>query len=178
MNNQGKHFPEIQVMIDEQTIRAKITELAARIEADYPDELPILMCPLKGAVVFYVDLVREFTQSVDTHFIRASSYGGGMKSSGKVDIRFHSSDVAGKSVILVEDIMDSGHTATRLTEFFMENGATDVQVCVLLDKPSRREVDITAKYVGFEIEDVFVVGYGMDADGKYRNLKYVGMMEE
>ncbi|MDO4289426.1 MAG: hypoxanthine phosphoribosyltransferase [Eubacterium sp.] len=168
-----------EILIDAETIQAKVAEIGARLSEDYKDKNPIAICILKGSVIFFADLIREIKVPVEIDFIKASSYGRGTESSGKVEMAGDLSiDVAGRSILLVEDIVDSGNTLKFFTEFFKEKGASEVKICTLLDKPERRVVDLEADYTCFEIPDEFVVGYGLDYAQQYRNMPEIGILKE
>ncbi len=175
MQNSKKEI--VEVILTEQEIKERIAQMAKEIEADYDGELPIMICALKGGTIFYTDLIREFSKHVDIHFIWTSSYGDGMTSTREVKILNNScEDVEGKKVLVVDDIVDSGHTAVRVTEFYKALGASEVKMCALLDKPSSRDVDFDADYIGFEIPGHYVVGYGLNLADRYRNTKYIGKL--
>lgn len=168
------------IMISEEQIRAKVAELSKKITEDYRGKDPVLVCILKGAVMFYADLVRDIDTHINMDFMAVSSYGSGTRSSGEVEIRKDlSKPVDGRHVIVVEDIVDSGNTLSYLTRVLRSRGAASVAVCTLLDKPARRAPGITLKadYSGFEIEDEFVVGYGLDYAERYRNLPFIGVLK-
>lgn len=157
-------------------IAARVKKLGKAISADYAGKDPLFVCVLKGACIFFSDLVRAVSLPVQMDFVQAASYGGGTVSSGEVRIvKDVECSVAGRHVLLVEDIVDTGRTLARLQELFKARGARSVQICALLDKPSRRAAGgVRAAYCGFTVEDRFVVGYGLDLDEKYRNLPYIG----
>ena len=168
------------IMISEEEIKAKVAELSRKITEDYRGKDPVLVCILKGAVMFYADLVRDIDTHINMDFMAVSSYGSGTRSSGEVEIRKDlSKPVDGRHVIVVEDIVDSGNTLSYLTRVLKNRGAASVAVCTLLDKPARRAPGITLKadYSGFEIEDEFVVGYGLDYAERYRNLPFIGVLK-
>ena len=169
-----------RVLISEEQIQRRISELAAQITEDYRDKEPILVCILKGAVLFYADLTRRIDTHISMDFMSVSSYGDGTVSSGKLTIRQDlSKPVAGRHVIIVEDIVDSGRTLNLLKEHFRDKQAASVRICSLLDKPSRRleGLDLKIDYKGFQVENEFVVGYGLDYAERYRNLPYVGVLK-
>lgn len=168
------------IMITENEIQTKVNELSKKITEDYRDKDPVLVCILKGAVMFYADLVRNIDTHINMDFMAVSSYGSGTRSSGEVEIRKDlSKPVDGRHVIVVEDIVDSGNTLNYLTNVLKSRGAASVAICTLLDKPARRAPGITLKadYSGFEIEDEFVVGYGLDYAERYRNLPFIGVLK-
>ena len=166
------------VLIPEKDIKAKIYELAKRIENDYKGKTITIICILRGASIFFCDLVREINLDVRFEFMAVSSYGTGTTSSGEVRINKDlSTPLAGKDVIIVEDIIDSGSTLFYLKKMLEQRNPNSIKVCALLDKPSRRKVDFKGDYVGFEIEDKFVVGCGLDYAERYRNLKDVCVLK-
>lgn len=170
---------KIKVLIDEEKLIKRIKELAIEISNDYNNEEIILVCILKGAVYFAVDLSKKISNSeVVLDFMKVSSYGSGTESSGKVELKIDlSSNIEGKNVIIVEDIIDSGYTLNYLYDYLKEKKPKTLKLCVLLDKKERREKDIKVDYTGFEIENKFIVGYGLDYEDKYRNLPYIGYIE-
>ena len=168
----------VSILISEDAIRQRVKGIASEINEDYSGSAITLVCALKGAMIFMADLARSLDTIVDFDFIGASSYGEGTASSGKVcltkDLDF---DPAGKHILLVEDILDTGHTLTFLRQHIMSRGPASFKACCLLDKPERRVVqDAKADYTGFTIPDQFVVGYGLDYDQRYRNLPYIGVL--
>lgn len=166
-------------IISEKEIRARVTELAARISVDYADKEPLLVCVLKGAVFFMADLVRELTVPSELDFMAVSSYGSATDSSGVVRIlKDLDANIEGRNVLIIEDIIDSGLTLSYLRKNLRSRNPASVEVCSLLTKPSRRKVDIACEYVGFEVPDKFVVGYGLDYLEKYRNLRFIAVLSE
>lgn len=167
-----KHIEK--VLITKEEIEKRTAELAAEISRDYKGKKLIMICVLTGAMVFFADLIRKIEIPLEVDTIVASSYGAGMTTSGSVriskDIKY---DISGKSVILVEDIIDTGVTLKTLTQMLATRAPESLKVCSLLDKPSRRRVDFEGDYVGFKIPDEFVVGYGLDYAEQYRNLPEV-----
>ena len=169
----------IKTMIDTDTVEARIREMAAQISQDYEGRNLHMICVLKGGIFFMTQLSRHITVPVSMDFMAVSSYGSGTKSSGVVKIvKDLDESIEGKDVLVVEDIVDSGRTLRYLMDLLRDRGPASVRLATLLDKPSRRVVDIHVEYTGFEIEDVFVLGYGLDVDQKYRNLPYIGTMVE
>lgn len=159
-------------------IRNRVSELGKEISADYQDSEPIFVGVLKGCFVFMADLLR----SVDVHctmdFMAVSSYGDGTSSTGAVIItKDLSKNIEGKDVIIVEDILDSGMTLSYLSNYLKGRNPKSIKIATLLDKPSRRKAKINADYIGFEVPDAFVVGYGLDFAEKYRNLPYIGVLK-
>lgn len=167
-----------EVLITRGTLDEKVKELGKRISEDYKGEELVVVCVLKGGVVFYADLIREIGIPVDLDFIAVSSYGASTKSSGVVKINKDlDTNITGKHVLIVEDIVDTGLTIKHLKELLSTRGPKSVKVCSALDKPSRRKVGIEIEYKGLEIPDMFVVGYGLDYAGKYRNLPDVCVLK-
>lgn len=169
-----------RILLSEEQIQKRVRELSAQISEDYRDKDPVLVCILKGAVMFYADLARHIDTHISMDFMAVSSYNSGTRSSGEVEIRKDlSRPVDGRHVIIVEDIVDSGYTLTYLSRVLASRGAASLRICTLLDKPSRRAEGITLKadYCGFEVENEFVVGYGLDYAEKYRNLPYIGILK-
>jgi len=168
-----------EIIVSEQQIRARVSELAAQISADYQGRDPLLVCVLKGAVFFMADIVREITVPCELDFMAVSSYGSATDSSGVVRIlKDLDANIEGRNVIIIEDIIDSGLTLSYLRKNLHARNPASVEVCALLTKPSRRKVDIACKYVGFEAPDKFVVGYGLDYGEMYRNLRYIAVLPE
>ena len=169
----------VDVLIAEKEIDNRILEIADRINKDYEGEELTLICVLKGGVMFMCDLAKRLNLNVRLDFMSVSSYGSETKSSGVVKIIKDLDDsIDGKNVLVVEDIIDSGNTLSYLMDILKKRGPKSIKLCTLLDKPSRREKkDVFVDYVCFEIEDKFVVGYGLDYDQRYRNLPYIGVME-
>ena len=165
-----------KILIDEETLQERITELAEEISNDYQDKDLRLICILKGAVYFFADLSKKISINTKVSFMRISSYVG-ENSTGKIDIKLDlDEDIEGKDVLIVEDIVDSGRSLSYLKEHLQKKNPNSVKICVLLDKPDRREEenkDLVVDYVGFKIPDRFVIGYGMDLDENYRNLKEI-----
>lgn len=167
---------DLKVLFSEAEIQNAIKKLGDKINNDYKDEELFLVCVLKGAVMFMVDLAKHLKMPVDMEFIRLSSYGSGFTSTGKVNaVDISLPDLNGKNVLIIEDIIDTGHTARFLMDFMKHNfKAKSVKFCSLLDKKIKREVDIDPDYYGLDVDDKFLVGYGLDYDGFYRNLPYIG----
>ena len=166
------------ILFSEKEIAETVSRLAARINADYGGEEIIVGVVLKGSLTFAADLIRKLDMPIRLDFIQASSYGSGSKSTGQVKIKKDlENDIGGKHLLLIEDIIDSGNTLAGLKKMLKDRGPASVKICALLSKPSRREVEIEAEYIGAEIPDEFVVGYGLDYDEKYRNLPYIGVLK-
>jgi hypoxanthine phosphoribosyltransferase len=168
-----------QVLFDEAQIRARVAELGKTISAKHAGSDLIVVALLKGGVVFLADLIRSISIPIKLDFAWASSYGDRTESSGNVKLRvFPGDDLSGKTVLVVDDILDTGRTLQQVcAKLEADLGARLVETCVLLDKPMRRTVDVQANYVGFTVEDVFVVGYGLDFADNYRNLPYIGVLK-
>lgn len=165
------------VLVTEEEIHAKLEELARRVEADYEGRDLLLVGVLKGAVMVMSDFSRRLTRPVTMDWMAVSSYGAGTKSSGVVQIRKDlDTDLTGKHVLIVEDIIDSGLTLSWLLENFASRGAASIEILALLRKPEAAKVEIDSRYVGFDIPTDFVVGYGLDFDERYRNLRDVGVL--
>lgn len=169
----------LDVLIDEEKLNNRIKEIAKQIENEYKNEEIVLVCILKGAVYFTVELSKSIKySSVILDFMKVSSYGEGTVTTGNVELKVDlSTNIENKNVIIVEDIIDSGYTLNYLYDYLKSKNPKTLKICVLLDKKERREKDINVDYIGFEIDNKFVVGYGLDYADKYRNLPYVGYIE-
>ena len=168
----------IRVLLSEDEVDKRIQEIGEQISRDYAGKQVHLVCVLKGGSFFMCELAKRITIPVSLDFMSVSSYGSDTKSSGVVKIVKDLDDsLAGKNVIVVEDIVDSGRTLSYLLEMLQDRGPKSMRLCTLLDKPERRVVDVKVDYTGFKIPDEFVVGYGLDYDQKYRNLPYIGVVE-
>lgn len=164
--------------ITEEEISARVRELAEEINRDYGDQKIHLACVLKGGVYFACELSRHLTMPVTIDFMSLSSYGDGLTSQGVIALNQDlTQNIAGKNVLLVEDIIDSGRTLFYVENMLLKREPKSFKVCTLLDKPSKRVADVELAYVGFEIEDYFAVGYGLDYAQKYRNLPYIGELQ-
>ena len=170
---------DIKPLITEEEIQTGIKKLADKFNEIYKDQELYLVCVLKGSVMFMVDLAKHLTMPVKMEFIRLSSYGSGTQSSGKVNaVDIKLPDLNGKNVIIIEDIIDTGHTAKFLMDFLRHNFKfNNLKFCALLDKKCKRVANVEADYYCFEVDDKYLVGYGLDIDGKYRNLPYIGYIE-
>ncbi len=169
-----------RIMLTEEQIRARVKEAAAWLDEKYKNctEPPLAVSVLKGSVMFFCDLVREMKTLVQMDFMTMSSYGHSSESSGMPKIVMDlAAPVAGRDVLLVEDIVDSGHTLVKMRELLQGRGAKSFTVITLLDKPARRQVEVKADYSCFEIENEFIVGYGLDYAQRYRNLPYIGVLK-
>ena len=166
---------KVRVMIPEDEVDAKIQELGKKISEDFAGQEVHLICILKGSIFFVCELAKRITLPVTMDFMQVSSYGAETKSSGVVKLSKDLDEpLQGKNVIIVEDIIDSGRTLNHLVKLL---GQRNPKSMTLLDKPSRRVMDVEVKYTGFQIPDEFVVGYGLDYDQRYRNLPYIGIIE-
>ena len=168
-----------EILITETKIQERIKQLGEQISKDYKGKNPVMICILKGGIVFLSDLMRNISTKVELDFMSLSSYGDSTKSSGVVRIKKDIDvDIANRDVIIVEDIVDSGLTLKYLDEYFMQHNPKSVKICTLLDKPNAHQIDIKIDYLGFEVGNEFVVGYGLDYAQKYRNLPYIGILKK
>jgi hypoxanthine phosphoribosyltransferase len=169
---------KIKVLISEKEVDERIEKLGQQISKDYEGKELHLICILKGGAFFMCELAKRISVPVSLDFMSVSSYGNGSVSSGVVRIaKDLDESIEGKDVLIVEDIIDSGRTLYYLMDIMRKRNPKSLRLCTLLDKPERREKDVTVDYVGFEIPDEFVVGYGLDYAQKYRNLPYIGLVE-
>ena len=169
---------KIRVLLSEEEVDSRIREIAAKISRDYAGKEIHLICVLKGGVFFTCELAKRITVPVTLDFMSVSSYGAGTSSSGVVKIgKDLDTTIEGKNVLVVEDIIDSGRTLSYLLQTLKTRNPKSLKLCTLLDKPDRRVCDVKVDYVGFEIPDEFVVGFGLDLDQQYRNLPYIGCVE-
>jgi len=167
-----------RVLFTEQELKDRVAEIAAQIDKDYAGKEPMLISVLRGSFIFMADLVRSITLPCTVDFMAVSSYGSGTTSSGQVKItKDLSESIEGRDIIVVEDILDSGNTLSYLFQLLQARHPASVRLCTLLDKPSRRTKAVTADYTGFTVDDLFVVGYGLDYAEKYRNLPYIGILK-
>ncbi|MBQ2095969.1 MAG: hypoxanthine phosphoribosyltransferase [Firmicutes bacterium] len=174
-----KKYDFTEVLISREQLADKVAELGAKISEDYKGEELFLIGILKGSVPFMADLMRAITLDVEMDFMSVSSYGSGTKTSGVVRIlKDLDSDIAGKNVLIVEDIIDSGLTLAYLKEYLAKRNPKSIKIVTMLSKPARRKADIEADYTGFVVDDKFIVGYGLDIDQKYRNLPYISWIRE
>ena len=168
----------VEVMLQEDVVDARIKELGEQISRDYAGESVHLICILKGSVYFTCELAKRITVPVTMDFMQCSSYGAETKSSGIVKIvKDLDEPIIDRNVIIIEDSIDSGRTLSHLKKLLAQRSPKSLKICTLLDKPDRRVVDVPVEYVGFQIEDKFVVGYGLDYDQQYRNLPYIGVVQ-
>lgn len=168
-----------KVLVTPEELKACSERLGAILTEEYKDKMPLVVGVLRGSIMFMTDLVRNMPIPMEIDFLDVSSYGGGTESSGHVKIlKDLDTSVENRHLILVEDIVDTGRTLLKLKELFEYRKAASIKVVTLLDKPERRVVDLNADYVGLEIPNEFVVGYGLDYAEKYRNLAYIGVLKE
>ncbi len=175
------------ILVSEQTISETVERIAKQIDRDYADKNLLLVCILKGSVVFFSDLMRKLTIPLEIDFMKVSSYGDRYTSNGKPNftLKLQKKDLSDSDILIIEDIIDSGRTLSSLVDDLKENGAKSIKTCTFLDKPSRREVPYTPDYVGYVIDSKpddadqakFVVGYGLDYNEKYRELPYIGLLK-
>ncbi|ALZ88456.1 hypoxanthine phosphoribosyltransferase [Aerococcus urinaeequi] len=167
-----------EILFSTEEIAERIQVLGEELSANYQDKKPIVVGILKGSVPFMSDLIRAMDIKLQIDFMDISSYGGGVESSGQVKIlKDLDADVSGRHVIIVEDIVDTGNTLAKIHDLFQHRNAASVKVVTLLNKPERRTADVSVDYIGFEIPDKFVIGYGMDFDEEYRQLPYIGILK-
>jgi len=176
----GLHGDVDKILISEDRLQQRIVELGREINEMYcDDDPPLLVCVLKGAFMFLADLTRQMTIRHEVDFMETSSYGARTKSSGVVRILLDlERNIEGRHVLIVEDIVDSGRTLSYVTRNLETRNPASVRVCTLLNKPSRRVIDVAIDFVGFEVPDEFVIGYGLDFDEEYRNLPFIGVLKE
>ncbi|OTG62656.1 hypoxanthine phosphoribosyltransferase [Acinetobacter silvestris] len=168
---------QMKVMISTEEIQAKVKELGKQIDAHYAtsDKELVLIGLLRGSVIFMADLCRSINKEHELDFMTVSSYGGGTSSSRDVKIlKDLDGEIRGKDVLVVEDIIDSGNTLSKVLEILETRQPNSIELCTLVSKPSRREIDLNVQFLGFEVEDKFIVGYGLDYDQKYRHLPFIG----
>jgi len=169
---------KIEILIKKEEIKKRVKEIALQITKDYKGKKPVLVSILKGGGFFIADLARKIKLDVSIDYIETSSYGKGTEPTGNVKIiKDLSQPAAGKDVIIVEDIIDTGYTLEAVKKLMEVRGAKSVKICVLLDKPSKRKVSVEVDYLGFEIPDLFVVGYGIDYAERFRNLPYIAVVK-
>lgn len=167
-----------RVMLTEEQLRARVKEIALAVDEDYAGKRPLVVGILKGSIIFYADFIRFLSMPVELDFMAVSSYGSGAVSSGKLNIKKDlDRDVKGRDIIIVEDIIDSGFTLANLKALLYERGAASVKIVTLLNKAERREYEVAPDYNCFDIENEFVIGYGLDYDEQYRHLPYIGILK-
>ncbi len=167
-----------RILFSKEQIASRVKELGAQLSKDYAGKNPILVCILKGSVLFFSDLIKEITVPINLDFMAVSSYGSGTVSSGEVKmVKDLDRSIENRHVVIVEDIVDTGHTLSYLIKNLKARMPASIKVCTLLDKECRREVDLTPDYIGFEVDNYFVVGYGLDYDEAYRHVPEVGILK-
>ncbi len=167
-----------RILVSEEQIKEAVQRIAEQLEHDYDGKEVLFVGLLKGSIAFMADLIKAYTKTCTIDFMAVSSYGSGTESSGRVNIiKDLSVPIDGKDIVIVEDIIDSGNTLSFIKAYFAAKNANSVRICTLLNKPSRRVVDIDVDYIGFDIPDEFVIGYGLDYNEHYRNLPYVGVLK-
>lgn len=170
-----------RILLNEKDLEKIVEDLGARITNEYKDsDKPLVVIViLKGSLIFASDLIRKIELPLEVEFMKVSSYGAGTKNSGEIKIHLdlHREHLEDYNILIIEDIVDSGRTLSRLTQLLRNRNANNVKTCTLLDKPSRREVEFEADFCGYSIPDEFVIGYGLDFDEKYRNLPFVGVLK-
>ena len=170
---------KLKVLVTKEEIASKVAELAAEIREDYQENNPILIGALKGSFVFMADLIREMNITAEIDFVRLSSYGSGTESSGEIKLlQGIKTPIKDRHVLVIEDIVDSGLTVRFLLDYLGRRKPASLKLCALFDKPSRRVVEVPIDYLGFTVPDVFIVGYGIDFDEKYRYLPDLCFLEE
>ncbi len=171
------HVDVEKILITEEDIKKRVDELADELNKKYAGQEVLIVCVLTGSVMFYSDLVRKLTFPVELNFLKVSSYGSGAVSGELSVILDLKCDIQNKTVIVVEDIVDTGNTINKIKNMLKDRGPKELVICSLLDKPSRRTCEISADYVGFVIPDEFVIGYGLDYNEHYRELPYIGVLK-
>jgi len=171
--------PKLKILFTKEEIEAAVKRLAAEIKEDYQSKYPLLIGVLKGSFMFMADLIRQLDFPLEVEFIRASSYGRGRESSGKIKVvQSLRSPVKGRDVLVIEDIVDTGLTTGFLLDYLRKKKPASLKLCALTDKPSRRQAPVTIDYLGFTVPNKFLVGYGLDLDEKFRNLPDICFLEE
>lgn len=172
-----KHNDILHILVDRETLRKRVDEMGKQISKDFAGKRPLIISILKGSWIFLADLVRAMDIDADIDFMAISSYGSGTNSTGEIKLIMDlNRSVKGRDVLIVEDIIDSGLTMDYMLKLLKARGANTVTIATLLSKPSRRKIQIPIDYVGFEIEDKFVIGYGLDFDEKFRGLKDIAVL--
>ena len=166
-----------RILISEEQIKERVKELAAMLDKDYENKNPLLVCILKGSVMFFTDLARAMQIPINLEFMSISSYGNGATSGIVKLVKDVDKSIENRDVIIVEDIIDTGNTLFYLRKLLMQRKPSSVKICALLDKYERREAEIDPDYTGFKIENEFVIGYGLDYAERYRNLPYIGVLK-
>jgi hypoxanthine phosphoribosyltransferase len=169
----------LKIILDEDALRKRVMELGKKISDDFRDEFPVIICILRGGVIFFSDLIKEIDTHVEIDFMSLSSYGTSSSSSGVVKIRKDiDTNIENRHVIVVEDIVDSGLTLKYIFEYLQKHNPASLNICTLLDKPEAHKTELKLDYVGFNVGNEFVVGYGLDYAEKYRNLPYIGILKK
>jgi len=169
----------LKVVVDAETIAQKVKELGQKITNDFKDQFPVIICILRGGVIFFSDLIKQIDTHVEIDFLSLSSYGESANSSGVVRIRKDiDTNIENRHVIVVEDIVDSGLTLKYIFEYLKKHNPASLNICTLLDKPEAHKTELEMNYVGFNVGNEFVVGYGLDYAEKYRNLPYIGILKK
>ena len=169
----------LRIILDEDTLKKRVKELGKKISDDFRDEFPVIICILRGGVIFFSDLIKEIDTHVEIDFLSLSSYGKSTNSSGVVKIRKDiDTNIENRHVIVVEDIVDSGLTLKYIFEYLQKHNPASLNICTLLDKPDAHKTDLEMNYVGFNVGNEFVVGYGLDYAEKYRNLPFIGILKK
>lgn len=167
-----------QVLYTQEQVNQRLDDLAAILTEKYQDEFPVVVSVMTGAMVFTSEMLKRLNFKLNVDYVDVSSYEDSAESSDKVKlVQDLSTDIQNRPVIIMEDIIDTGYTLDFLTHLLKNRGAKSIEICTLLDKPGRRQVDVEADYVGFEVPNEFIVGYGLDFDGVYRNLPFVGILK-
>jgi hypoxanthine phosphoribosyltransferase len=170
--------PNLEVLLSSDQIAQRVREIGEQITRDYAGQRPNLICVLKGAATFLSDLMRTIDLNISVDYIAVSSYGKGTSTTGEVKIlKDLDGPLEGRDIIIVEDILDTGLTLSYLLNTFRNRGANSIRIAALLNKPERRRVEVEADYIGFNVPDQFVVGYGLDFDERYRNLPFIGILK-
>ena len=171
--------PDVEkILVSQRQIARRVKEMAKQLDKLYEGRKPVVVYILKGSSIFFSDLIRNMKTSVELDFMSVSSYGSGTKSTGELKIKKDiATDIKGRDVLIVEDIIDSGNTLYHLKKMLIERAPASINIVTLLDKPDRREAPMEPEYTGFVIEDEFVIGYGLDYAEDYRNLPYVGVLK-
>ena len=173
-----KSQPNLKILITKRQIKNKIKKLAKEISRDYKGKVPLLIAVLKGSFMFLADLVRELSIDIEIEFIELSSYGNSTESSGEVRvIKWSKKEIENRDILLIEDIVDTGLTLSSLLNKIKKNSPSSLKVCCLTSKPARREIDVPIDYLGFEVPNKFIVGYGIDYNEIYRNLPEIYYLE-
>ena len=162
-----------KIVLSEEQIKNRVIELGKQINEDYKGKSPIIICMLKGAIIFFSDILRQLTLPLSMEFVRLSSYKNGTSSGEMEVVNPLTTDIAGKDVIIVEDVVDSGKTLSYFVNMLKEKNPASIKICAFLDKPERREAEVNVDYVGFRIECGFVIGYGLDYAERYRELPFL-----